>query len=294
MKMRLLVFSIFLMISFSVIAGQVEIVGWNLKGLDIKNRIGIREENLQNIINGMKSINGMNEVGARIFVLTEVNPAARARQIAQALSEENCKYNSVTPPQEVDIKISIVYSCKVLLSSFNVIKGSNLNGKRLRNIITANVAVDKFDFIIAGVHLKSGRDKKDRDLRNSQLRYLRDHIKGIYLSGEKDVIVIGDYNMIPRGKDEENFKTLNSDKSLRFVSSEFKKNTFSHIRRGKAGNLLDGIGFSIIDEQEYVKGSARIIMLHEIMNMDLSDFSKKVTDHLPIAAIFKTSTDHDQ
>ena len=63
------------------------------------------------------------------------------------------------------------------------------------------------------------------------------------------------------------------------MSTELPPNEYSHINtRGRAGNLLDGYGFSIIDNQEYVEGSVEIIKLHEILGMNLRDYRSSVTE----------------
>ena len=281
--MRLTVITFLMMFSFFATADQVKIVGWNLGGF-----YKISKENLRNIKRGAKEIN------AHIFVLTEVNPENVAHKIAAALSDENCSYSAVTPKQKLARqKISIIYHCDVSLLYPIVIQGSNLGNNGYRNIIAAHVKIDKFDFVIVGLHLKSSRGPVNRDYRTSQLRYLSGYIQGIYHSGEKDVVIVGDYNMIP-GDDDENFNVLNSDGSLRFVSTELPSNEYSHIyKSGNPGNLLDGYGFSIIDKQEYVKGSVEIIKMHEILDMNLTDYRSSVTDHLPIIAEFMTSEDYD-
>ena len=183
--------------SFSATADQVKIAGWNLGGFH-----EISEENLRNIKRGVEEIN------AHIFVLTEVNPGNVANKIAAALSDENCSYSAVTPIQELaKQEISIIYHCDVSLLHPIVIQGSNLGKDGYRNIIAAHVKIDNFDFVIVGLHLKSSRGPENRDYRTSQRRYLSGYIQGIYHSGEKDVVIVGDYNMIP-GEDEENFNVF--------------------------------------------------------------------------------------
>jgi len=109
-----------------------------------------------------------------------------------------------------------------------MIIGSDLDKRGYRNAATIYAKIDQFDFVLIGLHLKAGRDTADREWRNRQLAVISGYVQGVLAAGEMDVLVIGDYNMIP-GQDVENFETLNADVSLRFVSSQALAGQGSHI-----------------------------------------------------------------
>ena len=187
------------------------------------------------------------------------------------------------------MRSSISYRQYVVLSGRRT-ESQNLAAYRNAAVIYAKVG--EFDFVLVGLHLKAGRGSTNRSLRDEQLEIISGYIQGVVMAGEKDVLVIGDYNMIP-GQDADNFDTLNADGSLRFVSSEELADSFTHISNGDPGNLLDGFGFTDIDEGEYQNGSIEIVQMHTLLGFSLSEYASKVTDHLPVVAEFNTDVDHD-
>ncbi len=82
-----------------------------------------------------------------------------------------------------------------------------------------------------------------------------------------DIVIIGDYNMIPV-RDRENFVNMNPDGYLTFPTlAELSPRdgygkVFSHISSsggGVPGNLLDGMAISQVHTTEYVSGSIEVV-----------------------------------
>lgn len=267
----------------SVMADTARIAGWNLGGFN-----AIPAAKLDQIVAGLEFLD------ADIVVLSELNPLAHAEAIAARLSAPGgpC-YKSAAPDQPLARQeIGFVFKCDVTVSFTGLVIGSDLEKQGYRNGAVVHAAVGNFDFVLVGLHLKAGRTASDRALRSEQLKIISGFTQGVLAGGEKDVLIVGDYNMIP-GVDDANFATLNADGALRCVSSEDLAGTFSHIGTNGPGELLDGFCITTVDAAEYDDGSVAIVPLHEQMGLTLGQFRSQVTDHLPILATFTIDTDHD-
>ena len=273
-----------ILFSTSALADTARIATWNIGGFN-----PIPQSKLDRIIEGIR------ELDADIVVLPELNPITHAQKIADKLSEApgQC-YKAAAPDQPLAKQdIGFVFKCDVTVTDPGLVIGSDLGKQGYRNGAVIHGKVGQFDFVLIGLHLKASRGKANRDLRDEQLRIIRAYVQGVLMGGEKDVLVIGDYNMVP-GEDADNFDTLNAVQSLRFVSSEDLAGGFSHISNGGPGNLLDGYAFTKVDASEYQEGSVEIVQMHDTLGLSLSQFSSRVTDHLPVLAEFDIDTDHDQ
>jgi len=70
------------------------------------------------------------------------------------------------------------------------------------------------------VHLKSGRGVVERATRTAQASVIRAFVAQVAAAGDDDVLVVGDYNMIP-DIDGESFDALNPDGFLRELSTYY-------------------------------------------------------------------------
>ncbi|MEW8051098.1 MAG: endonuclease/exonuclease/phosphatase family protein [Candidatus Thiodiazotropha sp.] len=277
-----------LLLFFTSAFGETaRIATWNLGGF---NRIP--QSNLNKIIQGLEKLD------ADVAVLPEINPLSHAEKITEKLSEspENCYQAKVLDQPKARQEIAIIHKCEVTVSTPMFLHGTNLRKKGYRNAIIAKAKVGEFDFILIGLHLKAGRGKTNSLYRDRQLAFISGYIQGVLQGSEKDILVIGDYNMIP-GDDFSNFTTLNSDKSLRYVSSEDLIGQGTHIScegdNVRIGNLLDGYGFTNIDDPEYQENSLRIIQMHTLLGLSLKNYQRKVTNHLPVIAEFNVDMNND-
>lgn len=272
-----------LLLSLPAFADTARIATWNLGGFH-----QIPQENLDNIIEGLKKLD------ADILVLPELNPASHGQAIAEKLSEpaDSC-YKSIVPDQpKASQEIGFLHKCHVTVSNAGLLIGSDLGKQGYRNAAVVHVKIDEFDFVLIGLHLKAGRGTSNRSLRDEQLEIISGYVQGVLMAGEKDVLVIGDYNMIP-GQDADNFETLNADNSLRYVSSEDLAGQGSHISTSGIGNLLDGYAFTNVDAPEYQEGTLQIVPMHDELGFTLSGYKAEITDHLPLVAEFETGVDGD-
>lgn len=281
--MRVAIFVFTLLFANQALADNVKIATWNLGGF---YRIPIIK--VDQIVRGLEILE------ADVVVLPEINPLSHAQLITTKLKEKtNECFKWFAPDQpRASQEIAIIYKCEVTLVKGGIVKGSDLNKRGYRNAVVAHMKSAEFDFVIFGLHLKASRGPTNRAYRSSQLGFVSGYIQSHLLTGEKDYIVIGDYNMIP-GQDDENFEILETAGKMRFITTEDHADGFSHISSGGPGNLLDGFGFLDIDQSEYKNGSIQIVQMHDLMGLSLAQFANTVTDHLPIIATFSNISDND-
>jgi len=227
-----------------------------------------------------------------VLALVEVNPDDFIDKIIAELKKLGKSYKGVILDQTSKQNIAIIYKDGVELSNLRLIDGSDNDNRYLRKALVADVKIGGFDFILITLHLKSAREKEERETRDEQTKAIATFIKNTTESTEKDVLVVGDYNMVT-GDDQSNFTNMNPTNYLNFVSDSLK-GQFTHISpSGKKGRLLDGYAISKDYTNEYVIGSIRIIPLHKILGLSLLNFRRNISDHLPVDAIFRITDDDD-
>jgi endonuclease/exonuclease/phosphatase family metal-dependent hydrolase len=150
--------------------------------------------------------------------------------------------------------------------------------------------VGKFDFLLIGVHLKSGRDAPEQAIRDAQCKVIGDFIAEFRKTSREDILLMGDFNMIP-GQDVSNFHHLGGDDLMDFLSSWDLQDRFSHILEKGRANLLDGFAITRTFSGEYIRGSLRLFPMHWTMDMGREKFREEVSDHLPFVASFRIDRD---
>ncbi len=261
-------------------ATTANIAGWNLSGFS-----PIPTEKAETFSNAITYFD------PEVLVLAEVNPDSIANEIVAELNEIGICYKGEILDQTASQNIAILYKCGVQLSNLRLIQGSDNNNTSLRKAFAADIKVGEFDFILIVVHMKAGRGSSPRSVRDNQAQAIANFIQNATFGDEKDVLVIGDYNMIP-GQDQSNFNKMNPNNFLNFVSDNLA-GQFSHIGSSGPGNLLDGCAISREHTIEYITGSIRIIQMHDILGLPLIDYRNTISDHLPLDAVFRITNDDD-
>lgn len=151
---------------------------------------------------------------------------------------------------------------------------------RLRAPVAVRMKAGDFDFTLVVCHLKARFDEESIKIRNAQTEVMNDWIaKRTAADGDKDVIVVGDFNdfvdSIALGK---------FDNQLYFVTKEAKERGLYSTMRYKS--IIDHIGVTSGpggSNEEYIKGSVSIPDLRRYPN-----YVKRISDHKPVIASFKT------
>ncbi len=258
------------------------VVAWNLAGFS-----QIPRDSVPNFLPTIRDLD------AEVLALVEVNSDFVAAEIAAELNDLGVCYKRKILNQTASMNIALLHKCNVEITNPRLIPGSDDDNTRLRKALALDVKVGEFDALLIAVHMKAGRGSTNRGVRDDQAAAIASFIQTSTTGSEKDVLVVGDYNMIPI-EDQSNFDAMSPGNFLRFVSSEDLAGGFSHISTsGTPGNLLDGFAVSRDHTSEYIGGSLRVFPIHRAFDMTLLEYRNQVSDHLPVIARFRITEDDD-
>lgn len=257
------------------------IAAWNLAGFN-----NISPERRQNQIEGLAILD------AEVVTLVEVKPFTYMQFLIDGLAQKGCTYKSVMLPQESDLNIGILFKQNIEAANPRFIENSDLGDPRKRKALVIDMKIGKFDFTLIAVHLKSGREGENQQIRDQQCQVIGDYITELRQESREDILLMGDFNMIP-GEDVSNFHHLGGDDLMNFLSSWDLQDRFSHILPAGRANLLDGFAISRTFSTEYIRGSLRLFPLHWTMDLGREKFRKEVSDHLPFVASFRIDRSRD-
>jgi endonuclease/exonuclease/phosphatase family metal-dependent hydrolase len=261
---------------------------WNLAGFNQSNQAaGIGP----NSIRAKKQAEGLALLDAELVTLVEVSPLTHIDRLAQLIKDEyGIDYQTAIVQQpKGNIHIGFLYKPGVDLENVSLVAGSQGSYTNGRRAVQADVKIGKFRAIILAVHLKSGREAPQQQLRDTQCTAIGSHIVQLRQTPgltRRTILLMGDFNMIP-GQDVSNFHHLGGDDVMDFVSSWDLQDRFSHILDKGRANLLDGFAVSRTYSTDYVRGSLRLFPMHWTMNLGREAFKDQVSDHLPFVASFR-------
>lgn len=231
MKTRISLISILLLFIF-VPAGfgqtTASIAAWNIKGFDPIP--ATRTRLIARAIHNLKP---------DVIALSEVNSSTAQETLdlmIDTLRQLGNRYRFVFIPQTSRQAIAILFKDqpRVSVTGEQLIQGSDDNDRDLRKALAANVRIGRFDFILIAVHMKSARGNAERQTRTQQAEAIAAFISDATKGNEKDVLLIGDYNMI-LGEDDINFQTISpgsaANEFLRLISTESLRGQISHFSR---------------------------------------------------------------
>ncbi len=257
------------------------IAAWNLEGFH-----GIPDERIE------KQIQGLSMLDAEVVALVEINPIEVLDKIKAGLQLNGLTYHSSLIEQSGKLHIAVLYKDGVVASNPRLIEGSDLGDPGKRKAFVLDLKIGKFDFTIIVVHLKSGRSLPNQKIRDKQAKVICRFIEECRANGHEDIILTGDFNMIP-GQDISNFHFLGGDDVMDFLSSWDLQERFSHILEKGRANLLDGYAITRTFSKEYIRGSLRLFPMHWSMNIGRESYKDEVSDHLPFVATFRIDRDRD-
>lgn len=257
------------------------IAAWNLEGFN-----GIPDERIE------KQIQGLSMLDAEVVALVEINPIQALEKIQAGLLKSGITYHASLIEQSGKLHIGVLYKDGVAASNPRLIDGSDLGDPDKRKAFVLDLKIGKFDFTIIVVHLKSGRSLPNQRIRDEQTKVVHSYIKEVRANGREDIILTGDFNMIP-GQDISNFHFLGGDDVVDFLSSWDLQARFSHILNKGRANLLDGFAITRTFSKEYVRGSLRLFPMHWSMDIGRESYKDDVSDHLPFVATFRIDRDRD-
>ena len=257
------------------------IAAWNLEGYS-----GIPDERVE------EQIEGLSMLDAEVVALVEINPIEVLGKIKDGLEKKGVIYHSSHIEQSDKLHIGILYKDGIEATNQRLIDGSDLGKPEYRKAFSLDLKIGKFDFTMIVVHLKSGRGLEEQKIRDEQAKVIFNFIENLRGNGRKDIILTGDFNMIP-GQDISNFHYLGGDDVMDFLSSWDLQERFSHILEKGRANLLDGFAITRTFFKEYIRGSLRLFPMHWSMDIGREHYRDNVSDHLPFVATFRIDRDRD-
>ncbi|MBW4707682.1 GMP synthase [Roseobacter sp. YSTF-M11] len=260
---------------------------WNLAGFTRPGQpVGISARSKK----AEKQAEGLALLDAEFVTLVEVSPVTYIETLVARLKNYGVDYNyTILPQHSGNIHIGFLHKPGIEVTNPRFIPGSEGAYSRGRQAFAVDVKIAKLRAIVIGVHLKSGRDRQEQKMRDSQCKVIGEYIAQVHQtpgSMRRAIFLMGDFNMIP-GQDVSNFHHLGGDDTMDFVSSWDLQDRFSHILEKGRANLLDGFAVSRNYSTDYIKGSLRLFPMHWTMDMGRESFRKNVSDHLPFVASFK-------
>jgi hypothetical protein len=253
---------------------------WNLAGYG-----GIEPERR------IHQIEGLALLDAEIVALVEVNPVAYLQELADGLAAKGVHYDTTILPQDGELHIGFLHKTGVEVTNARFVPGSKGNYGNGRQAIAIDVKIGRFQAVVIGVHLKSGRDRPEQLLRDSQgiaISSWITEIRELSQYSRDTIVLVGDFNMIP-GQDVSNFHHLGGDDLMDFVSCWDLQDRFSHILDKGRANLLDGFAVSRTYSTRYVRGSLHLFPMHWTLDRGREWYRDNVSDHLPFIASFDIS-----
>lgn len=257
------------------------VAAWNLEGFH-----GIPDARLANQVEGLAMLD------AEVVALVEINPIDVLERIKDGLAAKGVPYNSEVIPQAGKLHIGVLFKEGVEVTNPRFIEASDLGDPEKRKAFVVDVKIGKFDFTLITIHLKSGRALSNQKTRDEQAKVILNYIETIRGNGRDDIVLAGDFNMIP-GQDISNFHYLGGDDVMDFLSSWDLQERFSHILEKGRANLLDGFAITRTFSTEYIRGSLRLFPMHWTMDVGREAFKNGVSDHLPFVATFRIDRDRD-
>ena len=261
---------------------------WNLAGNNIfAPSVGIAPDSEK----AEKQAEGLALLDAELVTLVEVSPMSHIDRLAEILEQDYglTYHRTILQQQNGNIHIGFLHKPGVDVADARFIPGSEGAYGNGRQAIAVDVQIGKFKAVLIGVHLKSGRDKRNQVLRDSQCKVIGEWIKDFRETPgqtQRTVLLMGDFNMIP-GQDVSNFHHLGGDDLMDFVSCWDLQDRFSHILEAGRANLLDGFAVSRTWSTDYIRGSLRLFPMHWTLDMGRERFKDRVSDHLPFVASFR-------
>lgn len=252
---------------------------WNLAGFG-----GIDDDRMK------RQALGLALLDAELVTLVEVPSRAYLDALATEILSYGVHYETTILEQPHGrLHIGYLHKIGIEVSDPEILEGTEGTYTTGRRALRVNVKAGKFSAILLGVHLKSGRDRAEQKIRDTQCQAIGEYLQDVRNTSPnktRTLLLMGDFNMIP-GQDVSNFHHLGGDDLMDFVSSWDLQDRFSHILEAGRANLLDGFAVSRAFSTDYVRGSLRLFPMHWTLDMGRERYKDTVSDHLPFVASFR-------
>ncbi|MBC8063669.1 MAG: endonuclease/exonuclease/phosphatase family protein [Chlorobia bacterium] len=267
----------------ALIFGQeAKVMTWNLGGFT-----PIPSERIKNLAKVIANIQ------PDLIAVQEVTPRSNFQALVLELNQMGLAYKARHLEISNHQVLGFIAREGVGISNLRVVSGSDAGNNFLRKALVATCKIGQFDFFAMNLHLKAGRGSAERTVRTKQCVSINKYLKRAMRYKEKDMLILGDYNMVPV-QDQANFDAMTSTQyPLRFVSDSLTGQA-SHLSPNGGGNLLEGYAISNEFTTEYIADSIQIFESNKLFDDQSIPFHiDNVSDHLPLIARFDATQDDD-
>ena len=218
----------------------------------------------------------------------------------QALAEE-LGYEYYLSSQRVPQKLALLWRSDMVdeisfdNEAYNALRGVADTGldRESRQPLVFRVISGSFDFTLVVVHLKAIPElERSVEIRNVQYDVLNTWLASELVGDERDIIIAGDFNAYRTGSSSE--RLLQAGHVV-FATADMPENEYSNIWYNRDGNrnlsFIDHIAISTnLKAEEFVS----VDPIEDLdVQMGEDDFENRISDHLPLVAVFRTDRDLD-
>ena len=184
---------------------------WNLAGYTRPGQpVGISSRSKK----AQRQAEGLALLDAEFVTLIEVSPLNYIETLVSKLQGFGLCYNhTILPQKNGNLHIGFLHKPGINVSNPRFIEGSEGSYGRGRQAFAVDVKIAKLTATVIGVHFKSGRDKEEQHMRDSQCKVIGDYVTTLQNTPgtkRRAVFLMGDFNMIP-GQDVSNFNDFGGE-----------------------------------------------------------------------------------
>jgi exonuclease III len=237
-----------------------------------------------------------------VLNLQEITCECTLEKLAEIL-----EFEYFISPQRVPQKLALLYNPNKVESvtfekeDFEALERVAKHGMGYdsRQPLVFTIKSNKFDFKLVNVHLKSNPENSNSvEIRNIQYdtlnQWLEEQLDN--KDGEKDIIIAGDFNSYNYGISSE--RLVNAG-HVSFITDSLPSNEYSNIwyryyddgEVSRNKSLIDH--FAITDALKKGEYSHIKHIKDWDKKMDEGEYEERVSDHLPLIAVFKATQDRD-
>jgi endonuclease/exonuclease/phosphatase family metal-dependent hydrolase len=272
---------------------EIKVATWNLEWFGAYGRTKADIKMIASVIEEEK---------IDILCLQEITCECTLKILAEEL-----EYDYFLSPQRVPQKLALLWNPTSIRTvrfeegAFNslVRVAKHGLGYDSRQPLVFSVKAGDFDFTLFNVHLKSNpENSKSVEIRNIQYDTINGWLQGELAreGSEKDIIIAGDFNSYNYGISSE--RLVNAG-FVRFATTDLASDDYSSIyytyndddTATRRTSLIDHI--AITDD---LRGG-EFVEIQEIRDWDKElgedEYELRVSDHLPVIAVFNTTADRD-
>lgn len=227
---------------------------------------------------------------AELIGLQEIENGAALDRVADYLN--NYEYEIIEGSG--DQNLAVLYKSFIEIEDVEAYEPIQVEPYKTRPGLTFKAKYRNFDWIGMVVHFKSTSrydsteelKEESRLLRNLQAQALNRWIDSLLsLGGEKDIIVVGDFNDYPDRMNNPTLTPLVDNEKMIFLTDDIMSCKYDYL------HTIDHIYISISAKNMYQNQSVRC---YNFYNAYPEDVAEEISDHCPVLAEFETtSPDND-